>query len=130
MQTDAKGLRSAAGTLKQAVQRGWVDSSTGKLVDYILATVREDDGEAVTREWLGTVAKIEPGSLDREYRIRNGNKWIGVYFHLDGDVCMSTSDGMMLCGIPSELIPTTRRQFRALCEGLGIEVGDVPKLTG
>lgn len=94
MQTDAKELRAAAKQIKV-----WSRGDPLKLADYILATVREDDGEEQPHLSMAVCfnATIIVDS-------------IGVYVR-DGHGRSS----MIRNGRP------TRGQFRELCRGLGID---------
>lgn len=100
MQTDVKELRAAANSLKLAIRIGAVASSYASLADYILAAVREDDGE----EQEDTVVFHQHLTV----RITRLNSvWVSI--DCNGDA--------VSLSFPS----LTRRQFRALCEGLGID---------
>ena len=100
MQTDAKELRAAAKQIKV-----WSRGDPLKLADYILATVREDDGEEQPPTIIGRsdriVIEVQPGKQGKRIRM--------------------TGDSIPDATITFNVIgPYTRRQFRALCEGLGI----------
>ena len=106
----AKELRQAAENVLGIVNDppGWtakiIDSK--RLASHVLATVRDDDDEPVTEEWLGTVkpsrpfiTHVGPDVIDAHY-CHNGTYYWGF----------STK----------HLWEMTRGQFRSLCRGLGI----------
>lgn len=77
------------------------------LADHVLATVRPDDDEEATYEWAASL--VDPKDLGRTYY---GGKWQPCLWAGDRGWCR------LDCG-------STRRQFRALCEALGIETKEV-----
>ena len=86
-------------------------------VDHILSTVREDDGEAVTEEWLRSLPHTQGKYPDdiiigpvvrmivRNAQSPSNSRW---------DWCVGSYQ------IPEEHKPRTRGQLRRLLEGLGI----------
>lgn len=96
--TDPKELRAAA-----LDHREWCHESHHDVppwVDYILATVRDDDGEEQPDAWVG---------------IGDGEGIVTVTRH---GVFLRTADSLGQIRVLD--IRPTRGQFRALCRGLGI----------
>lgn len=88
-----------------------------KLTDHVLSTVREDDGEAITEEWLRSLPHVQgkfPGDIVigpvvrmivRNAQSPNNGRW---------DWCVRSYP------IPEEHKPRSRGQLRRLMEGLGV----------
>ena len=115
MQTDAKELRAAAERIKSGANayrefggcEGLMPVAIQTMditADYILATVREDDGE----EQPETVVFHKHMTV-RVTRLQ----FVWVSIDCNGDA--------VSLSFPS----LTRRQFRALCEGLGVNPEEV-----
>ena len=82
------------------------------LAEHILATVREDDGEPVTYEWICSL-KI-PHMENRK-----------ILWNFDGyTVSVSSSGAKFHCNHMPIASVETRGQFRSLCKGLGIVLGE------
>jgi len=100
---DPRALREIATVAKQEVARNWASPNFESLADYILATVREDDGEdqpdvTVTHDRCRVRVQRTP--------------WLksAVWLTIDA------KDEELNIPLPS----FTRGQFRDLCRGLGI----------
>ena len=119
---NAKELREAAAWIKERIEGEMMECANnpsyldeyGKsiederaCVDYILATVRDDDDEPVTSFWLSGFGDVMDG------------------FHYIGIICVDATEwewslsGMFASSV-SIHAPKTRGQFRSLCRGLGI----------
>ena len=87
-----------------------IGAFTVKLMDHILSTVRDDDDEPVTYEWLSSIKK--PYMANRK-----------IWWNLDGyTVSISSSCARFHCNHMPFASVQTRGQFRSLCRGLGIEL--------
>lgn len=87
------------------------------LARHIIATVREDDGEPVTTEWLIEVVPGEPDFDDDCFMVGNDISICKL-----GDVAKYGWE--VWCHEYELGSVKTRGQFRRLCEGLGIVLGD------
>ncbi len=77
---------------------------------HILSTVRDDDDELVTYEWLCSTKK--PYLMSRK-----------VTWNFDGyTVSVNSSGARLHCNHMPIVSVQTRGQFRSLCKGLGIEL--------
>lgn len=85
-----------------------------QMCQYILATVREDDGEPLEWKWLATV--LNAGISEQDAKLFE----IGNHLTINE---VSNSRGKLhevYCHFQKVATVKTRGQFRALCEGLGI----------
>lgn len=110
----AKELRKQAETLADCCTDNKLWASQFDLVcHHILATVREDDDEEVTREWF---EQVFGDPLD----IQTIEPWF-IWWHSTRGLLMGSEGGSV--GPDPLTLPTkTRGQFRSLCRGLGIEL--------
>lgn len=85
-----------------------------EIARYILATVRDDDDEPVTYQWLISIKK--PYMENRK-----------IWWNFDGyTVSTSSSCARFHCNHMPIASVKTRGQFRAMCKGLGIVLDSPP----
>ena len=95
---NAKELRQAAGEALRCVVYDGDEQAVEVIARHVLATVRDDDDEPSTDEWECTLLREAKLTLNQSSYV----------FYFWGD---ARNPGKR-----------TRGQFRALCEGLGIEL--------
>ena len=87
-----------------------------QMCQYILATVREDDGEPLEWKWLATV--LNAGISEQDAKLFE----IGNYLTINE---VSNARGNLhevYCHFQKVATIKTRGQFRSLCRGLGIDM--------
>jgi hypothetical protein len=114
---NAKELREAATEVRRCGSEPACD-----IADYILVTVRDDDDEPVTWDWLAERMTLLP---DDRYRVER--RTIGsMYVHRHHGPLVFVVNCVEIDGEYAALNPPkTRGQFRSLCRGLGIELKEV-----
>lgn len=85
---------------------------------YIRSTVRADDDEAITLEWIQQLGFERTVVTSRYEKLIKTGWWLT--WDTDGDCCLSTH-----CSVPLPNNPKTRGQFRSLCRALGITLPEV-----